>query len=143
MAMRWSKLKQQVESIFAPDLRGRVELWTTRYTKAHDRFGRSWITLDGQELLNMSNYLSVKGKNADGYPHRFAHNTFAGYDLPLAMRQFLTLSIDQALASPNPLIQALAILDRRTGQPRLAKLNPAQLPPLPKKLLILRQHPTP
>lgn len=39
--MRWSKLKQQVEAMFPDGVPGRVELRTTRYEKAHDRFGRS------------------------------------------------------------------------------------------------------
>src|SRR4051812_28421733 len=51
-SMKWSKLKQQVESMFAESVRGRVALWTTRYEKAHDRFGRSWITVDGREIVS-------------------------------------------------------------------------------------------
>src|SRR5687767_9806138 len=99
--MRWSKLKQQVEAMFAEGIRGRVELRTTRYEKAHDRFGRSWITIDGREVANMSNYLACGDSVADGNPGRFDAGVFAGYDLPLAMREYLTLSIDEAIGSPN------------------------------------------
>jgi len=45
--MRWSKLKQQLESRFAPSVRGRVELFQTRYRHAHDSLGEAWLTLDG------------------------------------------------------------------------------------------------
>src|SRR5579862_3191216 len=92
--MRWSKLKQRVEAMFADGVRGRVELHTTRYAKAHDRFGRSWMTVDGREVVNMSNYLACGNAVADGHPARFALGVFAGYDLPLAMRAYLGLSID-------------------------------------------------
>ena len=137
--MRWSKLKQQVEAMFADGVRGRVELRTTRYEKAHDRFGRSWITVDGREVANMSNYLACGDSIADGNPDRFEAGVFAGYDLPLAMREYLALSIDAAIASPNPLIRALAVLDRRAGERRLARIDPAEEVPLVRELLAVRR----
>ena len=137
--MRWSKLKQQVERMFADGVRGRVELRTTRYEKAHDRLGRSWITVDGREVANMSNYLACGGSIADGNPGRFDAGVFAGYDLPLAMREYLTLSIDAAIASPNPLVRALAVLDRRTGERCLARIDAANEVSIVKELLAVRR----
>ncbi len=136
--MHWSKLKQQVEAMFADGVRGRVGLWTTRYHKAHDQFGRSWITIDGREVVNMSNYLACGTRTADGHPGCFAAGIFAGYDLAIAMRVYLTLSIDQALASENPLIRGLAVLDRRAGKRRLARLHLASEAPLVAELLSFR-----
>jgi hypothetical protein len=137
--MRWSKLKQKVEAMFAEGIRGRVELRTTRYEKAHDRFGRSWITVDNREVANMSNYLACGDSVADGHPGRFEAGVFAGYDLPLAMREYLTLSIDDAIASPHPLIRALAVLDRRAGERRLARIDPCNEVPIVRELLALRR----
>jgi len=137
--MRWSKLKQQVESMFAEEVRGRVELRTTRYTKAHDRFGRSWITVDGRQIVNMCNHLPSGTTVADHDPTRFEEGVFAGYDLPEAMRWFLTLSIDDALASEHPLVRALAVLDRRVGQRRLARIDAMTEQPLVRRLLSLRR----
>jgi hypothetical protein len=137
--MRWSKLKQQVEAMFAEGVRGRVELRTTRYAKAHDRFGRSWITVDGHEVANMSNYLPCGDSVADGNSARFEVGVFTGYDLPLAMREYLALSIDAAIASPNPLIRALAVLDRRAGERRLRRINPAKEVLLVRELLAVRR----
>ncbi|NQT88950.1 hypothetical protein HQ560_19435, partial [bacterium] len=51
--MKWSKLKSQVEGMFADSVRGRVRLHSTRYRKAHDQDGRAWITIDGREIVNM------------------------------------------------------------------------------------------
>ena len=137
--MRWSKLKQQVEATFADGVRGRAELRTARYEKAHDRFGRSWITVDGREVANMANYLACGDSVADGNPARFQAGVFAGYDLPLAMREYLRLSIDAAIASPNPLIRALAVLDRRAGERRLARIDPTREVAIVRELLAVRR----
>src|SRR4051812_6401642 len=40
-----------------------------------------------------------------------------------ALRDYPGLSMADALASPNPLIRALAMLDRRVGQRTLAKIK--------------------
>ena len=79
--MRWSKLRQRVEAMFAEGVRGRVELRTTRYEKAHDRFGRSWITVDGREVANMCNALRCGDTIADGNPARFDASSGAFIDL--------------------------------------------------------------
>lgn len=136
--MRWSKLKQQIQANFAESVRGRVELWTTRYEKAHDRFGRSWITVDGREILNMANYLVWQAVDREDDPARFDVSAFAGFELPRVMREYLTLSIDDAIASPHPLIRALAVLDRRAGRRRLARIDPATEIPVVRELLALR-----
>jgi hypothetical protein len=136
--MRWSKLKQTVESMFADEVRGRVELWTTRYSKAHDRFGRSWITVDGHEIVNMCNYLKLHGVAVDGRRERFVAGIFAGYDLACAMREFLSLSIDASLTSKNPLIRALAVLDRRAGKKRLQAIRLQETTKIVTTLLSLR-----
>lgn len=136
--MRWSKLKQLIEEGFADCVRGRVELWTTRYVKADDRYGRSWITIDGKEIINMANRLPIGEAFADGHPHRHIAGVFAGYDLPMAMREFLGLSIDRAMASENPLLRALAALDRRTGVRLMARLAGDESP-LVQLLIDLRR----
>lgn len=135
--MRWSKLKQLVESTFAEDVRRRVELWTTRYERAGDRYGRSWITIDSQQVISMCDY---KGGDIamSGARGRVEAGVFAGHDLPLAMREFLTLSIDAAIASKNPLVRMLAVLDRRTGARRLARFSSATEHPLVVQMLSLR-----
>jgi len=51
--MRWSKLKKQLEDFICPCLKGRVEFWITNYRKAHDQMGRTYITVDGKEVVNM------------------------------------------------------------------------------------------
>jgi hypothetical protein len=141
-SMRWSKLKQRTEAMFADGVRGRVGLWTTRYHDARHYFGlvgRGWITIDGRPIANMHKYLVAPGGIfSDGHPGRFKAGIFSGWDLPLAAKQYLTLSIDDAFASENTLVRALAVLDRRAGRRRLAGLNPSDEIPLVAELLRFR-----
>lgn len=50
----WSKMKQQLESFLCPELKGRVEYRATSYRYAHDKAGRSYITVDKKEVFQMS-----------------------------------------------------------------------------------------
>src|SRR5688572_21692574 len=60
--MRWSKLKQQVESRFADTLRGRLELHTAHYRHAHDSDGRLWLTIDGREAASMCHFRATRAR---------------------------------------------------------------------------------
>lgn len=48
------------------------------------------------------------------------------------------LSIDEALAESDPIIQAFAVIDRRVGKRRLAKVDPDELHPLARRLYMER-----
>lgn len=48
------------------------------------------------------------------------------------------LSIEQALADSDPLIQTLAVLDARLGKRRLTEIDSDRLHPLSRKLLEIR-----
>lgn len=120
--MRWSKLKQQIESGLAADVAGRVQFHTTRYRNAHDNMGRSWITVDGVEILNMQH---LSGPSSSEHPDQHKNGVFTAYDLPNAMSQFLNMNIDDALSSANPLIRAIAVMDRRAGKRRIQLLDPS------------------
>jgi hypothetical protein len=54
LRMRWSQLKKRVEERMCDRLRGRVQVWTTVYRGTHDAEGRSWLTLDGEEIASMA-----------------------------------------------------------------------------------------
>lgn len=53
--MAWNKTKQQLESFICPSLDKRVEYRATGYRYAHDKSGRSYITVDKEEVFTMSN----------------------------------------------------------------------------------------
>ncbi len=52
--MQWSKLKQTIEGRFADSVRGQVAVFSTRYNKPSTSSGRAWITIDGEEVVNLS-----------------------------------------------------------------------------------------
>lgn len=49
----WSKVKQQLEGFLSPGLVGRVEYRPTGYRYVHDKVGRSYITVDRNDVFNM------------------------------------------------------------------------------------------
>lgn len=53
--MVWSKMKRQLESFLCPALVGRVEYRATGYRYLSDKSGRCYITVDKNEVFNMSN----------------------------------------------------------------------------------------
>jgi hypothetical protein len=145
--MQWSKLKKQVESHFASSVSGRVELRSTRYRESHDREGRAWITLDGEELYDFCTWRTIVSENQLVAGIRAANRTEdfrdprqrAGYfeaseqaqdingrqgihnqyEFYQAVEEFLSLPISAVLASPNLIVRALGMLDSRLGKRRL------------------------
>ncbi len=49
--MRWSQLKKMIEATFADHVKGRVEVFVTRYRHAHDAAGEAWIVIGGKRRL--------------------------------------------------------------------------------------------
>ena len=141
--MRWSKLKHLTESRFADGVRGRVALHTTRYryrlSMIHNE-ARSWITIDGREIINMTRWNEVDRRGVEYVgDRRFEVGVFHAYDLEMACEEMLTLPIEDALASPNPLVRALAVLDRRAGRRRLAGIDgDGEIPPVAELLAFRR-----
>jgi hypothetical protein len=153
--MKWSKLKKTVEDRFAGSVRGRVKLYSTRYECS---CGRGWITIDGKELVDFSTlasgtrYRAIYHEStstqcakhaaigdAERTPGRLTeYGEFSRFDLHEACWDFVHSSIGESLASPNPLIQCLAVLDGRVGMQQLNRLATVPLHPLVAALLAVR-----
>ena len=73
-----------------------------------------------------------------GDPRRFEIGVYTWWDLPAAAWEYLNLSIDDAMASENTVIRALAMLDKRLGRRRLVTLDPSSETPLVATLLRFR-----
>lgn len=137
--MRWSKVKQMVEERFAPFARGRVHVHATRHRKAAECITRGWITLDGEEIFEASTKRQrleemkrlsgeVEGPDLEVGGWEFAQN----------LRDYLNMKPAAALASKSPVLQALAVLDTRTGKRTLAKIHPSSVHPMVGRLLTVR-----
>jgi hypothetical protein len=153
--MRWSGVRKRVESRFADSVRGRVHLYSTRYECS---CGRGWITVDGEEIANLCTFSSWTRHRAIFHEtsstrcarHRAVEDRertprllvergeFSRFDLHLACWDFLHLKLPEALASENPLIVSLAVLDARTGRRKLETLRREALHPLTRALLEFR-----
>lgn len=142
--MQWSRLKRNIESFFADSVKGRVGLHSTRYRTMHDHDGRAWITLDGEEIVNMVHVwkwlrrVDQRATSLAGKSVRWHHDDprvkaaeaqledeciFTQSHLGGAMHEYQSLSIADILESDNPIIRAIGMLDRRVGIRRLRKID--------------------
>jgi hypothetical protein len=137
--MQWSRLKAHFLNHLAPSLRGELDVHVARYRKAHDEPGRMWFTLGKRQILQLSDssfeyeyYGHVYDMKQLGSEVNEAHDqaraimtrkgSFARIDFAQALNEYLSLSVEDALASENVLHRALAVTDRRVGKRRLVVL---------------------
>lgn len=142
--MAWSKLRAGIEGRFAASLRGRLRVHQARYRNTLEEMGRIWFELDGREIASFETLPALKrrvelshelldvngGWGTAGAYHAADAEALrliklqgeqSDYVVKDDLEAFLSLSIEDALSSPNPLLKALAIADRRTGKRRLQR----------------------
>jgi hypothetical protein len=153
--MKWSKLKKRVEDSFAESVKGRVQIYSTHYQCS---CGRGWITVDGEELVDLSTMLTDliyrcayhEATKTDCATHpavpdeeRKPENLvepgeFSRFDLHEACWEYIHSSVNDSLNSNHPLIVSLAVLNTKVGKGRLRKLAERKLHPLTRALLEIR-----
>jgi hypothetical protein len=160
--MQWSKLRSTVESRFAPALGRRVTLHQARYRYTREEVGRVWISVDGRDSASFATGAAARDTGdeavrlldehdarettaadeqaaADASATARASGVYSDRDAIAELRAFLSMPVEEALASPSPLLRALAVLDARVGKRRLAALAAApDLHPLVRTLLAVR-----
>ena len=107
------------------------------YRKAYEGRGRAWLTVDGQVVASFCEFEfenawrdEGRREGANGRPFTDSAHAMvraAGVrdksDLLDALGTCIGSSIEQLLASPDSLVRALAMLDRRLGKRRLASFD--------------------
>jgi hypothetical protein len=150
--MKWSKLKQLVEQGFAPSIGERLAINSAAYGACS--CGHAWLTLDKKVIANFctraywTRELAVRrGEPAPEALNKMYSDQFAQYgelsrqDAYRACWAFVhDLSIEEALRDSDPLVQTLAVIDKRVGKRRLKLIDAEGLHPLARKLLIERRH---
>lgn len=154
--MKWSKVRKLVEATFAESVRDRVHVHSTAYQCS---CGRGWITIDGEEIADLST--RVSGMKYGCYYHEstvtdcVTHpavpddertrghlvepGEFSRFDLHEACWRYLNdIAVNDALSSENPLIASLAVLNGKVGKNRLKRLSERKLHPLTRALLEFR-----
>lgn len=146
--MRWSQLKKRIEATFADRVKGRVEVFVTRYRHAHDGAGEAWIVIDGEQIacmgeirhwkrrLPIDRQLNDAQRLASPEERRWlpapffeakrlthAEGVFSDEDLKEALFRYLNQPFDDILQSEDPIIRAFGMLDKRLGKRRLAALD--------------------
>lgn len=151
-AVRWSKLKQRIEENFADGLGERISIHSAAYGACS--CGHAWLTLDGAVIANFCTRAHynrfvcgdrTKDRGLTSEQRRRYQEQSVEYgelsrqDVYKACWAFIhELSFDDALQSDDPLIQSLAVLDRRLGKRRLEQVNKTPLHPLARRLLDAR-----
>jgi len=166
--MQWSQLKKRMEETFAESVKGRLEVWVTRYRRAHDQFGEAWITLDKQKIVTMgtlrfqiahyetahrlreerdcldyrdpTQLAGYRGAWDEANKSLHDEGIFDPHDLKDSMFSYLNLGIDDALNSENPIIRAFAMLDKRFGKRRLYNFDSTNEHPLVIQFYRFRCH---
>jgi hypothetical protein len=165
--MNWSQLKKQLYGLMRSEFRDRVGIHFTRYRQSHDEdYGRGWINLDGEQLLDASDFRHLFAENDEdtiaeaqaAFPDRVAWTDHTGTvtsgSIPhllgtrgvYSRRGFFGLlydyihaPVEKSLVSSYPLIRALALLDRRVGRRSLGRLEIAETEhPLVQRFYALR-----
>ena len=142
-------MKQLVEDRFAEPARGRVHVHATRHRRSAECITRGWITVDGEEIFEASTGRARRQEMRrynPGWSKRMGHKQLdieeveeiAGWDFSWQLFTYLNMKPAQALKSESPLLQAMAVLDERTGKRTLAKIEGTMLHPLVERLLKLR-----
>ena len=152
--MRWSKLRALITERFADPLQGRLDIHSAAYGNCS--CGHAWLTLDGDVIANFCTRAHYIADQL--LPLESAALIFTPADNPMYRSQLTAYGersrqqvyqtlwdfvhstpVDEALASDDMLMQALAIVDSRVGKRRLAQLDHETLHPLCGYLLLLRR----
>jgi hypothetical protein len=128
------------------EMQGRVDFHVTSYRHSHDEAEKVWITLDGSRIATYSWYqkqwkpvlrdkkgrlvryhaLTAESQPADHPAWAEFEKMHLPQDFGAAMRMYLDLTARNALHSTNPLVRALAVIDRRVGKRSIQAISMSQ-----------------
>lgn len=116
--MKWSQLRKRVKDTMADSVRDRIDLGATTYRPSRE-VGRAWIAIDGCEIASMMDCDCHGSDLTMGLGELEAVRC----DWKNSLEAYLSLSINDILASDNPIIRAIGMLDARLGKRRLAAMD--------------------
>lgn len=156
--MKWSKLRKELKERLADHLKARLDYHLTTYKNSLGFMGRAWVTWDGEEILNFSNQDTwithdaySNGLAETGYwPFTFDESEgrtmgrimergeFSKYDFAENAYRFLSLDIQEAAHSDNPMLRFFAVVDCRIGKRTLEAMRASEQHPMIQFMIKLR-----
>jgi hypothetical protein len=145
---KWSKAKKILKGFICESLKDRIDFQIINYRKAHDQLGKTVITVDKKEFLNMCTFKSdihlfkkereiIKQQDLHNYNEVLQNRSinelareliksdgiYAQYDFFDALEEYFSSPIEKSLKSADMLIKILCLIDRRVGKRTLVKMN--------------------
>jgi hypothetical protein len=138
--MQWSKLRSHLLELIAPGIRERVDFHLTYYRGFGSSGTEFWITIDQQKVLsggygraNIAGHVTSRRtgfrqygdgpeqkKLDDILQRREIHDP---RDITSSIRTYFDLDPQIALTSSDPILKALAIIDKRIGKRTLKSIK--------------------
>lgn len=125
--MRWSALKAATEALFAPALKGRVQVYATRNHSPSSR-GSAWITVDGVEIARACDWVYTRTSRywtpelvgtTGGSSGQLPWGESSAFEVKNACWELVHRGTAAALTSEDPVLRALALLHRKVGKQRV------------------------
>jgi hypothetical protein len=138
--MQWSKLRSHLRGFVAPEVRKRVDFHLINYRKLSELANEFIVTIDGQKVFaasttrhNIATYVKERTtrlvSHGDGpEPNEFEKSLMrreihAPQDITSSIRTYFDLEPRIALSSSDPILKALAMIDKRIGKRTLKAIE--------------------
>jgi hypothetical protein len=138
--MQWSKMRSQLRSFTAPELHKRIDFHLINYRKLSELANEFIVTIDGRKVFaastsrhNIATHVLTRTTGmlayGDGPEPKTVDDLLAESEIHAptnitsSVRTYFDLHPHVALTSSDPILRALAIIDRRIGRRTLAEMK--------------------
>lgn len=138
--MQWSKLKSRLFEFVTPELQKRVDFHLIKYRKLGDSTNEFLVYVDGMKVFsasysrhNIATHVVTRRTGLHAYgsgkePHAIEEflnkrEIHAPADITSSIRTYFDLDPQISLRSKDPILKALAMIDRRIGGRTLEELE--------------------
>lgn len=111
----WSKTKKQLRSFLCDSLKDRVDFFCSNY-RIHDGIGRTYITVDGEEVYNMC---TLKRD----YYRSPKEGCYSQVEFMEALSEYFRMPLQESIMLECTIFKVLFLLDRRVGKRTLTMLK--------------------
>jgi hypothetical protein len=138
--MQWSRLRSKLREFVAPSVRKRIDFHLATYRKLSELANEFWVTVDGERVFsasvtrrNIESYILTRTTGLygdfDGPEMRIVDDSLIvreihdPFDVTSSIRTYLEIDPRLSLASTDPIMKALAMVDRRVGKRTLKNIE--------------------